>query len=284
MAEKTHAPTPKRLRDARTKGDVPRSPLVAGAVGLSSSSCSSARQLIGLPSIFRHAIERLHRPTADAAAIGVDVVSLVAPIALALIGVAVVAGVATGGLVFSPARLAPDPSRLDPFGGLKPLDKTRAWGALRGLVLVIVLACVLGGALISAVRIAAGATYDVSSAILVAQNAATKIGVAAAVVALAAAVVDAVVGRRIWLSRLKMSREEVIREHKEGEGHLEDPAAPRRAPPRAARRRSHPRGARGDGGRRQPDPLCVRVAVHGEGADDEAPTLLARERARSPLG
>lgn len=278
MAEKTHAPTPKRLRDARAKGDVPRAPLVAGAVGL-------LALVVLVPAAMRALLRRLAatmndlRPIdrVDPWSLGGEMLAVVTPIAAALIAVAVVSSLATGGLVFSPSKLAPDPSRLDPFGGLKNLfDKTRIWGALRGFVVVVACAWLLGGAIFAAMKIGARATGDVSFSIVLASTTATKIATTAAIVALAVAVVDAIVARRMWLSRLKMTREEVMREHREGEG---DPEIKRR------REELHHELLAGEAIRAVRDatvlvvnPTHVACALRytGEGGEEEAPTLLAK--------
>jgi len=226
MAEKTHDPTAKRLREARDKGDVPNAPLVAGAIGL-----------FALVPLVRSALTRLTRETAhalsdltpvttiDAWSIGMHVVSLVAPIALVLIAIAVAAGVAQGSVTFAVTRLAPDPSRLEPFAGLRKLiDKSKMWAALRGTLIAILLAWMLGRAVFDA-AVRGARSLDLSRAIESAASSASRVVLIGAAIACAFAVVDAIVARRIWFGRLKMSRDEVVREHKEGEG---DPEVKRR--------------------------------------------------------
>ena len=226
MAEKTHDPTAKRLREARAKGDAPRAPLLAGAAG--------GFVIIALvPSLVRALAGNLARSMAqlgevqriDPWSLGTTVLVLVAPIGVGLIVVAIVSAIAQGSLTFSPTRLAPDPSRLDPFGGLKNLvDRARLWGAARGLAVTAVLAWVLGRLVVEAVRRGAHA-YGAAPAVSLAGDLAQRIAIAAAIVAAMMAVVDVIVSRRTWLGRLRMTREEVMREHKEGEG---DPDIKRR--------------------------------------------------------
>lgn len=223
MAEKTHDPTPKRVREARAKGDVPQAPLVAGAIGL----------LVLVPMV-RGSLARLAQSTArtmiDLApvtsinpwAVALAVIAATAPVATVLIGVAVVSGIAQGSITFSPSRLAPDPSKLEPFGGLRKLiDKSRIWAAFRGTVILLLLAAILGRIVLGAAISGARSPDVIDAAIKVA----TRVMVIAGAVACVFAVFDAIVGRQIWFSRLKMSRDEVVREHKEGEG---DPEVKRR--------------------------------------------------------
>jgi type III secretion protein U len=226
MAEKTHDPTAKRLREARAKGEVPQAPLVAGAIGL-----------LALVPLVRLALLRVTHDTArslidlapitaiDPWSVALAVIATAAPIALVLLAIAIVSGVAQGSVTFSPSRLAPDASKLEPFGGLRRLiDKSRMWAALRGTVLAILLAAVLGRIVFSA-AIAGARSLEMTRALETAIHFATRIVITAGAIACVFAVLDAIVARRIWLGRLKMSRDEVVREHKEGEG---DPEVKRR--------------------------------------------------------
>lgn len=226
MAEKTHDPTAKRLRDARAKGDVPQAPLVAGALGL-----------LALVPLARVAMARITHDTArslidlapataiDPWVVAAAVIGTTAPIALVLIAIAVVSSIAQGSVTFSPSRIAPDASKLEPFGGLRRLiDKSRMWAALRGTVIAVLLLAVLGRIVLGA-ALAGARSLDAARAIDTAVRYSTRVVVTAGAIACVFAVIDAIVARRIWLGRLKMSRDEVIREHKEGEG---DPEVKRR--------------------------------------------------------
>jgi flagellar biosynthesis protein FlhB len=228
MAEKTHDPTPKRLREARAKGDVPRAPLLAGALGgfvvialVPSLVVALARNLSSSLSSLGEGVHRL-----DAWALGGTILALVAPIAVSLVVVAVVSAIAQGSLGFSAARLAPDPARLDPLGGLKNLtDRTRAWGAARGLAVTAVLVWVLGRLVFEAIRRGARTSSGVAQAVSLAGAMAQRIAVAAAIVAAMMAAIDVLISRRLWLGRHRMTRAEVMRERKEDEG---DPETKRR--------------------------------------------------------
>jgi flagellar biosynthesis protein FlhB len=222
MAEKTHDPTPKRIRDARARGEVPRAPLVAGAIGL-----------IALVPLGKNVVHNLAFTTArslmdvqpvariDAWSIALAVIGATAPVALVLIGIAAIAGVAQGNITFSPSRLAPDPSKLEPFGGLRRLfDKSQLWNAFRGLAVALLLTWVLGRLVWTAMIAAARAP-----SLELAAASASRIVLVGGAIAVGFGVLDAIVGRRIWFSKLKMSRDEVMREHKEGEG---DPEVKRR--------------------------------------------------------
>jgi flagellar biosynthesis protein FlhB len=226
MAEKTHDPTAKKVREARAKGDVPNAPLVAGAVGLFALAVLSRSVILALTNETARALRDLSPVyTVDAWSVAMRVIALVAPIALALIAIAVVAGVAQGGVTFAPSRLAPDPSRLEPFAGFgKLFDKSKMWAALRGTVIAVLLAWVLGRLVFDA-AVRGARSLETTRAIEAASSFATRAVMIGAGIACAFAVIDAIVARQIWFGRLKMSRDEVVREHKEGEG---DPEVKRR--------------------------------------------------------
>jgi flagellar biosynthesis protein FlhB len=227
MSERTHDPTPKRLRDARAKGDVPQAPLVAGALGA-----------IALAGLGRGLIEDQARDlarsmatlapvtTVDGWDLAWRVIAPVARIAVVLAAIAIAAAIVQGSVTFSPGRLAPDPSKLDPVSGFgKLLEKGRLWAAARGLLSLIVLSWLLGRAAVAVIANGARATGHPSALFGIAAEGAGRSVLIAGGVACALAVIDAIVGRRIWLGRLKMTRDEVVREHKEGDG---DPEIKRR--------------------------------------------------------
>jgi flagellar biosynthesis protein FlhB len=150
----------------------------------------------------------------------------VAKVALALAAIAILSAVATGGVAISPSRLAPDPSRLNVFGGLlKIADRQRAWGALRGFVVSLAIALVVARVIASTLPLAGAVAGAPASTVAVAAMAARKVAIVAASIATAFAAIDTIVSLHLWRARLKMTRDEVVREHKESEG---DPEVKRR--------------------------------------------------------
>jgi len=226
MSEKTHDPTPKRLRDARAKGDVAYAPLVAGAVGLLVLVPLSRGALGKIAVDLASTMQNLAPiETIDTWSFALRVLSVTTPLVVTLAAVAVVSAIVQGSVTFSVTKLAPDLSRLEPFGGMKRLfDKSKAWAALRGTLIAIVLAALLGRIVLEA-AVRGARALEVPRAIDLASSLASRIVITAGALACVVAVVDAIVARRIWLGRLKMSRDEVVREHKEGEG---DPEVKRR--------------------------------------------------------
>jgi type III secretion protein U len=235
VAEKTHEPTAKRLREARRKGDVARAPLVAGALGFAVALALLPGVVEQLGRLLQSALARLDPALAsgggatDAIApwwVARTLIALVTPFALGLVAVSVGAAIGVGGIPLATSRLAPDPSRLDALGGLRNvLDRQRAWGAARGLLVVAALAVVLGRAVLEAMRLGRLGAGDAASVLAAAGHSARRVLVLALAIAAVGAVLDAIVSLRLHRARLKMTREEVMREHKEGEG---DPEVKRR--------------------------------------------------------
>jgi type III secretion protein U len=233
MAEKTEEPTPKRLRDAKKKGNIPLSQEVPAA-----ASFLAGALLLGLwaPRIateFRQLFEgtteaaaRLAEgsladawvdPARDAAFGWLRSVGPVfAGIALAGVGLAL----AQAGFNLNFSKLAPSLSKLSPSKVLK------RWFSLQGvfellktvakLALVLLIGyLVVKGALVGVLalhRAELAGFYGVLAS--VARSFAVQVGLAFAVVAAA----DYYFQWRRWKKGLMMTKDEVKREHKEQEG------------------------------------------------------------------
>lgn len=290
MAEKTHEPTAKRLREAQRKGDVARAPLLAGALGFAVALALLPGVIAQLARLLQAALVRLDASgVSDAPGViepwwlAGTLIALVAPFALGLVAVAIGAALGVGGVPLATSRLAPDPSRLDALGGLRNvLDRQRAWGSARGLLVSVALAIVLGRAVLEAMRLGRLGAGDAASTLAAAGHSARRVLVLALGVAAVGAVLDAIVSLRLHRARLKMTREEVMREHKEGEG---DPEVKRRREELhhellAAEATSAVRGSTVV----VINPTHLACALlyrggrdaHGDADPDEAPTLLAK--------
>jgi type III secretion protein U len=241
MSEKTEAPTRRRLERARREGDSGASSYAAQAVAFVAAVAVVPSALRALASHasddLRAAIGEASRPAASAVprVESLELATTVLGLALpALVVVGAVGGVAhlvqTGG-VFAWRRLAPQFDRLDPVAGTR--------GLFSGARLFAVARAIVAGGVIGwlAYRDLSGHLADVSRvagrlvwAPVVVADVAGRFAWHAAVVGLVLGLADALVTRRAWLGRLKMTKDEVTREHKDAEG---DPAV------RAARQRAH---------------------------------------------
>ncbi|MCU0694261.1 MAG: EscU/YscU/HrcU family type III secretion system export apparatus switch protein, partial [Polyangiaceae bacterium] len=236
MSEKTEAPTARRLEQARREGDVPVSQAVLGAAGMlvalvlvpSALKATSAR----FGELLRAALAR------DASTVAtiqphellLIVVNLSVPLLAAVaVTVALVGGVQTAGL-FAPKRVAPDLSRMSPLSLFRGLaSPQRAFAIVRSLLTSAVVAYLVVRRFelhaVDLARTVGRVDYALAAAGTIAFGIARDV----ALVLLALAVVDLVVTRRAWLTRLRMTKSEVKREHRESEGDPELKAARDRA-------------------------------------------------------
>lgn len=137
--ERTEQPSEKRLKDAREKGDVPRSRdlsgsvvVLAGVAALMSggeASMQHVRKIYGLGlSYGRDALFSDQLPGRMLSLAMHEALALFAPVALATVLASLAAPVLLGGINFSAEALQPKFERLDPIAGLGRIF------AMRGLV------------------------------------------------------------------------------------------------------------------------------------------------------
>ena len=229
--EKTESATPKRLEDARRKGQIPRSrDLSAAAVTMSAAAAlyMMGDQISGKLFVFMQRSFSLTReqsldatqmvPMLTTAAL--EGLKICAPLLAVIALAALLAPLALGGWAFSTEALMPQFNRLNPMSGFKrifamrsviELIKTLAKFGVVGVVAVIVLwsdastLLALGQepldqAIGHTIRLAGKALIAITSGLLV------------------IAAID--VPYQLWshAKELKMSRQEVREEHKESEG------------------------------------------------------------------
>ncbi len=240
--ERTEAPTARRLRRARREGDHPISSVLVSLGGLAAAALLLPVLLELLVARTRALLQQtLQQHTAASGAalstpqVSVPLESLVELVALVLAPAALgalVLGLWQTGAGLSLTPLAWDPRRLDPFAKLRRLGSVT--------LLATVLRWLLSGALLGLLGFyslrAAGAGLaasvgSVRAALHVAAELGRELLWAALGVTALGAVVDALVVRSAWLSRLRMTRAEVQREQRENEGD----AALKQARQRAAR-------------------------------------------------
>jgi flagellar biosynthesis protein FlhB len=229
--ERTEQPTPKRLDDARKRGQVPRSiDLSSAAVVLAAAAMilmTGGAMAQGMAAVMRGGLTVSAAEIVDASAM-IERLSNAFTLALSsvapLLGVTLVAALAaplvTGGWNFSTEALAPKFNRLNPISGfgrmfstrsLVELGKALAKFALVGLVAVLLLSFFTPRLLgLSAEPIARGIAHAGALSVQ------ALVALAAALAVIAA--ID--VPYQLWQhnSELKMTREEVREEMKESEG------------------------------------------------------------------
>lgn len=229
--QKTHDPTDKKIEDAREKGDVPSAPemrhaaifvallVVVAGMGV----WTFARLAHIVVRLWGHADGfRLEPEGAQNLASGLmsQLFFVLAPLLGTMVGFALLGGVVQGRPSVSWSRVAPKPSKLSPIAGAKRLFGGKAWVefaktlAKLGMVLIVAYsvlwpkAVALEG-LVGADPIMIGETAG-GLVVAMVKSVAIMVG--------ALALFDFVYQRHSWLSRMKMSLQEVKDEHKQSEG------------------------------------------------------------------
>jgi flagellar biosynthesis protein FlhB len=237
VSDKTEEATPRRLRKAREEGDSGASAYAAQAVAFVVAVAlvpSAVRALAAWATdALRASIAAAATPGAarfDAESLATAVVALTFPVLVAAgIAGAVAHVVQTGGAVAS-TRLTPKLERLNPFMGFRNFfSATRLFAVVRALFAGVFVAWLaargLGDHLVDLARLG-GRLPWVSTVVA---EIAGALAWRAALVGLALGVLDVVVTRGAWMRRLRMSKDEVKREHKDSEGDPQQKAARERA-------------------------------------------------------
>ncbi len=226
--EPTEEPTPRRLRQARDRGQIAYSgdftssaAFVAAAGALVAGSAFLAGELTRVMRVgLARAVAGDVAPGAALEALLRDVARLCAPILGAAFVAAAIVGYLQSGGLFTLQPLQPRAEKLDPLAGLKRIFSRDALVQLiKALVKTSIVAAVAWWTLAPHVgdlprlagaraTLAASATWSLMARLLL------RVAVAYAVVGAA----DYLVTRRKWLKGLRMTREEVKREYKEQEG------------------------------------------------------------------
>jgi flagellar biosynthetic protein FlhB len=227
--DKTEAPTPKRKREARQEGRIPRSAelgtwsalllatfIVPMAIGHASA---------GVLDLFERALALMAAPDAGAAVglVGAGARTTLlgtAPIAAAMLLCGVGVNLAQTGLVLSAKKLKPKAERLNPLAGLKRLfSPESAWNGAKVLLRTAVLAVV---AWMPLRRTAAELTAldRPPMAELVAATGETAVVVVrlVAAVGLLLGVLDYALSRRRTMKGMRMTKQEVRDENRNSEG------------------------------------------------------------------
>jgi len=244
QSDKTEEPTPKRLREARQRGQVPRSRELSAALaalaafavlvgaGAGGLVCGVALVRDGIEISFATnpaSLDAFATESTRMLAYGLwTFAKLLAPLLAGICVVAFLGGALQSGLVFSPEKLKPDVSRLAPrFSNVVSAETAfqLAKGAVILLVLVAVVLLPLRSLWVSLARLtgrSALVTVHAAGMIL------SKLGLILLVTTLVIGVADYLWQRRRVWQQLRMSREEVKREFKESEGDPQHKAERRR--------------------------------------------------------
>jgi type III secretion protein U len=236
---KTEEPTPKRLRKAAEDGQTPLSTfasqsvafLCAVAVAPAAVTALTTRVSVDLRGAIASAAEPAPTLSFDTAALASGILLASAPIlAAAAVAAGVASAVQTGGVIAT-KKLAPNLERLNPIAGARQLfSPERAFAVARAGAFAIAVAWIARSVLVPHLADLARGTGQLDGVLRLASTLTMDLVKRAALVGLVLGALDIVITRRSWRNRLRMSKEEVKREHKESEG---DPQL------KAARERAH---------------------------------------------
>ncbi len=239
MSDKTEQATPKRLRKAREEGDSGHSAFAAQAVAFvvavavvpAAVRAAALQTRTALEVAISHASQASPGASIDAGETAIQVIGLSVPVLLATLAAGAVASLVQTGGFFTTKKLSPKLERLNPIEGLRGLvSSVRLFAVARALVL----AGSVGYLAYDALRVHAVDLARLTGRLRlvgwVTGTVAHDLAMKAAILALALGALDVVVVRRLWRMKLRMTKEETKREHKESEG---DPHM------KAARERAH---------------------------------------------
>jgi flagellar biosynthetic protein FlhB len=287
--EKTEKPTPKKLREARREGKVPRSAdftgtmvMIAAAAALVITMDSMVAELL---SFTRRSIDLAFAPEPDSGHLAGHLLAAVRTVAIVLgpilaTGFVIAAFISylQVGPVFTHQTVVPDGNRLNPAEGWKRLvSKDRlvdlAKNLVRLSVMIGIATLVVADALTAVLRIPRATLAEATSILGTAAYDQAKYLLLALV---AFAIVDLLWQRHTHTRDLKMSKQEVKEEHKQSEG---DPQV------KSKRRQMHRDLLRGAGLNQVADadavvvnPTHVAAAIRYREAEMTAPRVVARGR------
>ncbi|MDF3067200.1 MAG: Flagellar biosynthesis protein FlhB [Polyangiaceae bacterium] len=274
-SDKTEEPTPRRLKQAREKGDSALSASLGQALGFLVVVAVLPGLLVALTvgtgAALKGAIQSGEANTLAAVWLWL---ALSTPVLGAAAAASATLGFIQTGGAFTASRFAPDFSRVDPFNGIKGLfSLERAFSLVRSLVAALAVGWLAWLVLRDHLADVAGTLGRSEAVATTAWLLTRRLLWGAAVVGLLLGAVDYFFVRRAWLARNRMTKDEVRREHRESEG---DPEV------KAARRRAHQEALAGsmiaavkDAKVLIVNPTHLATALRYDADDDDAPTIVA---------
>ncbi|MBI3073596.1 MAG: EscU/YscU/HrcU family type III secretion system export apparatus switch protein [Deltaproteobacteria bacterium] len=283
---RTEEPTPKRQREARARGEIARSPDLTGAAimlaVLATLAPAAAILVSAFGTLFRVAGDWAARPELSGGVAGATIefafTSFVRASALPLgiaFAAALVVTYAQIGTIFTLKPVLPDLARLSPVPGFKRLFGTAQLVDLAKSLLKFAVVLGLGATVVAraAPALIDAARREPAQIAAAWADILTSLGLRAGLALLAFGAIDLTHRWFRQRAKLRMTREEVTREHREEEG---DPQH------RAARQRLHREilsQATLDAVRRATvvvtNPTHVAIAIEWDGAILDAPRIVA---------
>ena len=228
--EKTEQPTEQRLRDARKEGQVSKSTDLTDAITMSATIAvltaaagrfaDAFRALIDTALGFVNADHSLSALTARLFKLGTQALAVIIPCVAASAIAAIAALFPQVGFQISTKPVTPNPLAVNPMSGLQRIFSLRSVTELiKTLIKVAIVGCVMWVTIRMLLPLVAGSLYqplpDLSKMFW---DILTKLFMVAAVVFIAIGAIDVMLQRMMFMRRMRMSKQEVVREHKQQEG------------------------------------------------------------------
>lgn len=227
--EKTEQPTPKKLRDARKKGQVAKSKEVSGTLGLIAVLATiyalgdnfmvAIQEMVILPSTvyteeFTEAFKIVTMGILEKS------LELIIPLVLVAMIAAIAGNVFQFGMLFAPESIKPDIKKISPIGGLKKIFALKNLVEFfKSIIKIIFLSFVVYYVIYSSIGDMVNLPYCGNACILPVVGVLMKrLLLYAAVAFIIIAVLDYMFERWQFMKQQRMSKDEVKREYKESEG------------------------------------------------------------------
>ncbi|WP_038160591.1 type III secretion system export apparatus subunit SctU [Verrucomicrobium sp. BvORR106] len=285
MSEKNEPPTPKKLRDARKKGQVAKSQDVGTAaltiasfvtIGIMwPSMVEQAKELILLP------VQYYHKPFAQGSmelmlAIGRKILLMSMPILMVVMVVGLAAGFGQIGFMLTFEPLKPELKKLNPMDKAKQIFSMKSLvellkSTIKVGVIGIIIYYVTKASLDPLTRLPYGGEESVLTALQPMIKALTM-NVVMAYIIIAAA--DFFFQKYQHIKQLKMSKDEVKREYKESEGNPEIKGKRKQLAQEAAQ--SDTMGRTRKASVVVTNPTHLAIAIYYDENDDKMPRVLAK--------
>jgi flagellar biosynthetic protein FlhB len=284
--ERTEQPTAKRLREARERGQVPRSRELGGAVMLGASilllSMSGGPMMRSIMDWLKNSLTFSSgdlQPTRLLPHVGVefiDMALIVAPLFIAGVVAAVVAPMFVSGVSFSSKALMPDFSRVNPMSGFKRLYSAPALADIAKAVIRVLLVGAVGWIVLRSKLPSIVHLLDEPAREAIPHGGAIAIGMLFSLTFVLVGIAAIDVPYQIWQHRrqLRMTREEVRDEMKESDGRPEVKARIRRMQHQLSNRRMLEAVPKADAV--IVNPTHYAVAIVYEAGNMKAPKVVAK--------
>jgi flagellar biosynthetic protein FlhB len=228
-SQKTEAPTPRRIKEAREKGQVAKSADLSAWAGMLAAvmllQITVTRGATAMRSVlYDMGLAIAHPSQAAAAQFATSsmwkAAGVLAPMLIGMMIVAIVVGMGQVGMHPSWKKLKPDFSRLNVMKGVKRSFGAAAWWEVAKAIAKLVLLFAIAWPAVAHAVSAISTTSNGSMGSLAAISSKTALTLVrnVAIGGLAVGAVDYVVQRRKLMKDLKMSRHEVREEMKQHEG------------------------------------------------------------------